>query len=112
MHLLLKSKLSLKKDICDNIGIFRPVCDLLVDSLPIIIEGLDNQWSVSAVCVDLKLCSVPFTPYPDPQTIPKYVVNLDLPPIQRWSQICSVPSIKENDNYLYNTFTTLLPGVN
>jgi len=71
---------------------------------------LDNQWSVSAVCVDLKLCDVPFNPYPDPQPIPQYTINLDLPPSQRWTQICSVPLIKTNANYLYKTFTSILPG--
>jgi hypothetical protein len=100
----------LKADICDHLGAFGTVCDLLVDSLPIILEGLDNQWSVSAVCVDLKLCSVPFNPYPDPQPLPVYTINLDLPPNQRWTQICSLPLIVENANYLYKTFTTLLPG--
>jgi len=100
----------IKADICVNLGLFESVCNLLVDSLPLIIDGLENQWSVSAVCVDIKFCDVPFTPFPDPQPMPNYVINLDLPPAQRWTQICSVPAIKQNANYLYNTFTTLVPG--
>jgi len=80
-----------------------------VDSLPVILSGLENQWSVSVVCVDLKLCTQPFNPPPDPQPIPRYTLNLDLPPVQRWSQICAMPQIKQNANYLYTVFTTLFP---
>jgi len=100
----------IKTDICDNLGVVSEICDLLVDSLPAVLSGLENQWSVSVVCVDLNLCTVPFTPHVDPVPIPRYTINLDLPPNQRWSQICAMPEIKQNANYLYNVFTTLIPG--
>jgi len=97
----------LKNDICANLGFAAPVCDLLVDSLPLILNGLENQWSVSVVCVDLSLCTAPFQPHVDPFPIPKYTINLDLPPVQRWNHICSDPTLKLNAQYLYNTFYTL-----
>jgi len=97
----------LKSDICANLGAVAPVCDLLVDALPVILQGLENQWSVSVVCVDLSLCTAPFTPHNDPVPMPRYTINLDLPPNQRWTQICSDPNIKQNAMYLYNTVVAL-----
>jgi len=100
----------LKQDICNNLGVVKSICDLLVDSLPIILNGLENQWSVSVVCVDLTLCSTNFPTHPDPNPAPKYVINLDLPPNQRWNEICSNPVFKQMGQYLYQTVTALLPG--
>jgi len=100
----------LKKDLCQNLGVVKAICDALVDALPIVIGGLENQWSVSVVCVDLKFCAVPFPVYTDPVPVPKYVINLDLPPRQRWVDICSVPTYKQMAQYLYQIITTILPG--
>jgi len=99
----------IKTDICDNLGVVAEICDLLVDFIPTILSSLENQWSVSVVCVDLNLCTAPFQPHTDPVPIPHYTINLDLPPIQRWSQICALPQFKQNANYLYDVFTTILP---
>jgi hypothetical protein len=100
----------IKADICANLGLLQEPCNLMVDALPVILQGLENQWSVSVVCVDLSFCTAPFTPHQDPVPMPRYTIDLDLPPLQRWSQICAVPDIKQNANYLYNVFTTLVPG--
>jgi hypothetical protein len=100
----------IKNDVCAALGGGKDICDTLVSFLPLVLQGLENQWSVSAVCVDLDLCSVPFVPHDDPYPMPKYTINLDLPPSQRWTQICSVPQFKEMAGYLYKTITTLLPG--
>jgi len=54
-------------------------------------------------------CEKPITPKPDPQPIPKYVINLDLPPAQRWKQICSNPTFQNVSQYLVNTASSLLP---
>jgi hypothetical protein len=99
----------IKNDICSHLGVVAEVCDLLVDSLPLILDGLENQWSVSVVCVDLKLCDAPFPEHADPYPMPKYVINLDLPPSERWNEICSVPVFIQNGLFLYNTINTLLP---
>jgi len=92
------------------LGILEEPCDLMVDGLPVILSGLENQWSVSVVCVDLSFCTAPFAPHVDPVPMPRYTIDLGLPPIQRWTEICSVPAIKLNANYLYTVFTTLIPG--
>lgn len=44
---------------------------------------LDNKYPVSTVCVDKGYCAQPFTELTDPQPVPTYVINLDLPPVQR-----------------------------
>eukprot|EP01092_Planopodium_desertum_P010520 TRINITY_DN468_c0_g2_i2.p1 TRINITY_DN468_c0_g2~~TRINITY_DN468_c0_g2_i2.p1 ORF type:complete len:508 (-),score=112.70 TRINITY_DN468_c0_g2_i2:116-1570(-) len=81
---------ALQNDICANLnGDLQTACDLLVDTVPLLASMIDNPNSVSTVCVDLELCTVPFTPHVDPVTLPVYQLNLDLPPIQRWKQICS-----------------------
>jgi len=100
----------IEQDICNNLGVVKSICDLLVESLPIILNGLENQWSVSVVCVDLTLCTAPFPGHPDPVAAPKYVINLDLPPNQRWNEICSNSVFKQMAQYLYQVVTTLLPG--
>ncbi len=44
---------------------------------------LEYTQSVSVICVELNYCAKPFTNYPDPQPVPTYVINMDLPPEQR-----------------------------
>jgi len=100
----------IKEGICDNLGFAKEICDVLVDALPLVIGGLENKWSVSVVCVDLKLCAVPLNEPTDPVPVPKYTINLDLPPIQRWDEICSVPVFQQMGQYLYKIISLLLPG--
>eukprot|EP01123_Difflugia_compressa_P013157 TRINITY_DN5945_c0_g1_i1.p1 TRINITY_DN5945_c0_g1~~TRINITY_DN5945_c0_g1_i1.p1 ORF type:complete len:493 (-),score=99.21 TRINITY_DN5945_c0_g1_i1:32-1510(-) len=99
----------IQQDVCNHLGVIKTVCDLLVDALPLILSQLENQWSVSVVCVDLKLCTVPFNNQTDPRAVPTYTINLDLDPIDRWTQICSVPTFQQMGQYLYNVITTILP---
>jgi len=98
----------LRKDFCDHLGSIKGLCDALVEALPLIIDRLENQWSVSVLCVDLSLCSVPFQPHEDTVPAPKYVIDLDLPPSQRWKEICSVPDFQENAKFLYQVISTIL----
>jgi len=46
----------------------------------------------------------------DPQPLPKYTINLDTPPIMRWTQICSNPQFKQTGQFLYNTVISILPN--
>jgi len=101
----------LTSNLCNKLsGGLTYVCDLLVDQLPFLIEQFENTNSVSVICVNLKLCSAPFPNVTDPQPMPKYVINLDTPPIMRWTQICSNPQFKQIGQFLYNTVTKILPG--
>jgi len=72
----------------------RVFCDEMVTFIPEIINNLNNKYPVSTVCVEHGYCTAPFTDLPDPQPVPTYVIDLDLPPNQRWTQICSNETYK------------------
>jgi len=101
----------LKQDLCNNLPSgLSYVCDIIIDALPILIYEIENTNSVSIICVNLGICQKPFSNYTDPQVIPKYVINLDLPPAKRWIEICSVPQYQQMAQYLYNTVINILPN--
>lgn len=75
-------------------GPVRFFCDEMVKFIPEIINNLNNKYPVSTVCVDHGYCTAPFTELSDPQPVPTYVIDLDLPPNQRWTEICSNSSYK------------------
>jgi len=85
-------------------------CDSLVDDLDAIIDGLNNQVSVSQICIDLEYCSQPFENHPDKIVLPKWTLDMGLPASKRWSEICSFPIYQELIQYLINTIDSLLPG--
>jgi len=75
------------------------------------ISRIEQQWGPSAVCMDLGFCEIPFTPYPDPEDVPTVVVNLDLPPNQRWVKICANPVYQQTAQFLVNAVDQLLSSV-
>jgi len=79
----------LRGGICKEIGKLQQDCDDLVKAVPFIIQQIDSKNSVNTVCVDNGYCEKPITYGPDPQGVPTYVINLDLPATLRWKQICS-----------------------
>jgi hypothetical protein len=80
----------LRKDVCAHIGGGASTyCDDLVAMLPGIINDLNNKSSPGVVCVNRNFCTAPFTELSDPQPVPTYVIDLDLPPLVRWAKICS-----------------------
>jgi len=96
---------------CSFMGLIQDMCDSLVQQLPAVIARIEQQWSVSAVCMELGFCEIPFTPYPDPQAVPTYVVNLDLAPEQRWTTICKTPLFQETAQFLVNAVDTFLSSL-
>jgi hypothetical protein len=97
------------QDLCSNLsGYLATVCMGFVGLIPTIISGYENRWDVSVICVDTGFCQQPFNEPTDPQPIPVYNISLDLPPNQRWIEICSNPSFQQNAQFLYNTVTSLL----
>jgi len=101
----------LKKSFCSQLPVgLMYVCDTLVSVLPLLIDQIENTNSVSIICVDLGLCEKPFDNYTDPLPLPKFTLNLDLPPNQRWTQICSVPQYQQMAQFLYNTVKSILPN--
>jgi hypothetical protein len=102
---------TLDKDLCQPLGTpGSEVCDFLVGELGNIIPLITNPSSVSTICIDFGLCANPFVNHKDLVTVPHVTLNLDLPPSQRWTEICALPSVKLNGQFLYKFITELLPG--
>jgi len=107
-----------QQEFIDELNIFcaplpsqvKYVCNLIEQNLPMIVKNFNSIWTVSVVCVDLGLCDKPFDTHTDPVELPTYVINLDLPPRQRWKEICSVPKFVNNTQYLYQTVMGLIKG--
>jgi hypothetical protein len=100
---------ALQDDICSHLsGELQTLCDQVAELEPIIAEKLINHEKASAICIEVKLCEGPRSDRPDPIAMPKRtppppphtpsllppfpptsratagIVNLDLPPDQRW----------------------------
>jgi len=100
---------NMEDDLCSLLGgLLATVCDDIVSQIPRVINMLETTQSVSVICVEMDYCEKPFTNYPDPQPVPTYIVNLDLPPQQRWTQICSNATYQNISNYLINTVSGIL----
>jgi len=100
----------LQQDLCSLFsGPLNLGCDVLVDQLPLIISKIENIENVGVICVDLGFCQTPFKHHVDPMNIPQYVINLDLPPKQRLSEVCSNSTFQSVVQYLLNTITGILP---
>lgn len=100
----------LQDEFCKPLGgTFEGLCDVLVDMLPVLITWIESRQDVSTVCIELGFCEVPFPRFDDPVPVPRYTINLDLPPGQRWQHVCSQPTFKAMGQYLANTVASILP---
>jgi hypothetical protein len=83
----------IKNGLCGRLaGDYRFFCDLLVDLTPYIIKSIGSKSTASNVCIDLGLCSKPFDHYNTTfGDMPTFEIDLDLPPVQRWTHVCSLP---------------------
>jgi hypothetical protein len=101
----------LQADVCSLLsGSMAQICDGLVDQIPTVVNMIEQSQSVGVVCVELQYCNKPYTPHPDPWPVPRYVLNLDLPPNQRWTEICSNETYVNVSHYLVDTIDGVLPG--
>jgi len=101
----------INSDLCSNLGgEAQEICNNLVTELPQIIEAIESAASVDVICVDLQYCDKPFHHLPDPQDIPKYIINLDLPPKQRLLEVCSNPTFQNVTKYMVNLVMSVLPN--
>jgi hypothetical protein len=101
---------TIESDVCNYLSQpMQTACDELVSDIPEIITRIESLESVDVICVETGYCDQPIVHHSDPGYIPKYVINMDLPPIQRWTQICSNSSYQQIAQYLVNTATSLLP---
>jgi hypothetical protein len=98
------------KDVCDHLGEkAKGDCSDLVQLIPEIIKMISNKNSVNVVCVEKGYCDKPITYGPDPQGVPTYVVNLDLPANIRWKHICSNSTYKSNMQLLIAGLADIFP---
>jgi len=103
----------LEKDVCshfDNGTVPKMLCDFLVTKVDWIIDQITNTNSVSILCVDMHMCQAPFNVPADMVPVPRFTLNLDLPPQNRWTKICSYPTVASNGQFLYDFVKKLLPG--
>jgi len=101
---------TIQMDVCSYLsGPIQSACDELVTDIPEIITRIENLESVDVICVETGYCQKPFNHHADPGYIPQYTINLDLPPVQRWTEICSNSSYQLIAQYLVNTVKSLLP---
>jgi N-acylethanolamine-hydrolysing acid amidase len=94
---------AIEEDICSHLsGDLKALCDQIAQLAPVIVDKLIDHERSSTICIGLKLCAGPRNDRPDPITMPKRatpslfclfpllshlcagIVNLDLPPEQRW----------------------------
>jgi len=100
----------LRKDICEHLGSAKADCDELVNLVPLIMKEIDSKNSVNVVCVERGYCEKPFVNGPDPQDVPTYIIDLDLPANLRWKKICSNATYQKNMQEVIAGLRELLPG--
>jgi len=100
----------LRDDICNHLGTAKAECDALVDITPEIIKLIDSKNSVNVVCIEKGYCEKPIYTGPDPQGVPTYIVDLDLPAPLRWRHICSNATYQKSMQQVINGLIGLFPG--
>lgn len=101
---------TITNDLCNLFpsGDLRNACDNLVEQIPSIITLIESKNTVSVVCIEIGYCLKPFGKHADPSPVPTYIINLDLPPSQRWTQVCSNPAYAASAQFLYSVVSNLL----
>lgn len=100
----------LRNQVCTELSPeLQVVCDGVADNLDKIVQDINDHVRVGIVCEDLGFCDSTHGPFPDPFSIPTYVINLDLPPKQRWKEIYSLPQYKSIAQSIYQTVMAVTP---
>jgi hypothetical protein len=87
------------------------VCQLLVKQAPTLLANVESKWDITRLCGDLGLCSVTVDEnQPDMQALQTYSLDLDLPPQQRWSQLCAMPHVAFYLNSFIGVLVEVLPA--
>jgi len=95
---------------CHNAGWVGIACDGIISLLPQVIDFLEKGVPPSKICTsELHMCTV--YPPPLPETIPvtnTHIINLDLPPSQRWAQIMNIPQYKKVINDIWTEIKSVV----
>eukprot|EP00003_Mantamonas_plastica_P027827 TRINITY_DN608_c0_g1_i1.p1 TRINITY_DN608_c0_g1~~TRINITY_DN608_c0_g1_i1.p1 ORF type:complete len:536 (-),score=146.48 TRINITY_DN608_c0_g1_i1:110-1618(-) len=84
-HTLSEIETLLKDNLCKHLsGELSALCLDLANALPSIVADLENHVPPSDICQRLNMCDAPDPHHPDLYKVGHYVVDLDLPPQQRW----------------------------
>eukprot|EP01013_Petalomonas_cantuscygni_P022678 TRINITY_DN43983_c0_g1_i1.p1 TRINITY_DN43983_c0_g1~~TRINITY_DN43983_c0_g1_i1.p1 ORF type:complete len:484 (-),score=72.03 TRINITY_DN43983_c0_g1_i1:655-2106(-) len=83
-------------------------CNSFVGYLPVAISFIEHKYTPSGVCTELNFCVKPFASHADPSPVRTFHINLDLPPSQRFREVCSDPVFRENAQYLVSAGEGLL----
>ena len=84
-------------------------CDKLVENLPILMLLLDDNIHPGKVCVSMNMCDQPEEALAaDPQPLPAYTIDLDLPPSQRYTLVFQNEIYKEGMRTIYGVLQVLL----
>lgn len=104
----------LTKNFCPLLPRGAPVavCDGLVQlGLPFLVQTLLATEHVGAACQQLQWCRLPEPTHADLWPVPQYVLNLDLPPTQRWSALfVQQPQFKKDVIAIVDAVTMLMPA--
>lgn len=105
----------LRDDLCAALpaGVAVTACDTLANvGVPFLISTLNSVEHVGAACQQLKVCALPEPTHRDLWQVPQFVLNLDLPPAQRWVGLFQQnPSFKVDVISLVDVVTMLVPAV-
>jgi hypothetical protein len=105
----------LRDDLCAALPshLAATACDSLATlGVPFLVATLNSVEHVGAACQQLRVCALPEPTHRDLWQVPRFVLNLDLPPAQRWPALFHQhPSLKLDVLALVDVVTMLVPAV-
>jgi hypothetical protein len=86
------------------------LCDDVAQyGVPLLAKLLEQNEKVGDVCQKYGFCDAPDSNVPDPYAVPSFVVNLDLPPAQRWLPVVRDPKIRAGILKVLGVVKTYMP---
>jgi len=84
-------------------------CIQITSQIPEILEQFNEGNSPGVICVEMGFCQKPFNSFPDPTEVPTYVIDLDLPPEERFKEVCSNPKFQQAIQGLIKGIMAVMP---
>jgi hypothetical protein len=101
----------LEQDICPRLpSVAKTMCMLLADKfLPFVIARLEAHVLPGDACTEFQLCSAVPQPHTDPEPVQILNIDLDLPPIQRFVDVCGDPAYTSDIQEAVNWLKSWIP---